>query len=636
MIVNRSMYPIQAGFSAITKMQDSIGKLQTQLGSGKQATTLAEEGSNRHYSLSIRDQLNKFTGYSNTMDTVGLRLSMLDNTFSRLDEIEGDTRTSMTPNAYGDDGLNLVQIPKAAHANLDEVLTLLNTNVNGRYLLGGNQTEKPPVPTIDELLNGTNGQDGFNTIVNERNAADMGADGMGRTVIGGAGPDATLSEDGVQPFGFKMSTVSDTSDAIDTSVTTTQPPQTTIDLTSAADGDTVSLTLKTRDGASQVVTLKAVTGTPGAGEFQIGATPADTAANFSAALNGSVKGATDSLVGNPATYESDVGSNGLGRLNISSTGGTVTLAEDGVDASGLSIASAATTGGLTATGADGTPGVSGKAGSVDVNFNDVPHAGESITINLTLPDGTSKTLKMTATNDDPTGPDAFKIGADADETAANFRAALATSLKTSAGTDMRTASSFAAADNFFNGHGQPVLRVSGNPATATGLETGTAATTVQWYTGQDSDTPRQTVTAQIDDGTRVAYGVQANEAGLALLVKTLAVASVTTYPPDDDTSKARYDALATRQMANMSESHNDEDGSIEIIATELGITQNTIGKVADRQTAYSGQLNNMLADAENVTTEDVAMQLLAVKTRLEASYAATASISQLSLANYLK
>ena len=182
-----------------------------------------------------------------------------------------------------------------------------------------------------------------------------------------------------------------------------------------------------------------------------------------------------------------------------------------------------------------------------------------------------------------------------------------------------------------------MLRVSGSPPeTATSLRTGTPSDTIQWYSGEDSADPRRTVGAKIDEGTRVDYGVQANEKGFAELMRTLAVATVTTYPTDDDTSKGRYDALALRQMSKLSESHNGEDGSIEIVATELGIAQNTIGKVTDRQKAFSAQLNTMLESAESVTPEQVAMELLAVKTRLEASYAAMASISQLSLANYLK
>jgi len=519
MIVNRSMYPIQAGFSAVSKLQESLGRLETQLGTGKKAGTLAEMGKDRSYSLSIREQLNRFTGYGNTMDTVNLRLSMLNNSLQRLDEIEGDTRISMTPNAYGDDGLNLVSIPKQARARLDEVITLLNTSANGRYLLGGNRTEQAPLPSIDELLNGVGGRAGFATVVNERNSADLGADHMGRLTVGtssDAGPPATstvtLAEDGVHPFGFKISTVSDTSDAIDWTVATASPS---------------------------------------------------------------------------------------------------------------------------------TPG------SLGVTFTDQPKAGETVTIGLTLPDGTTTSLTLTASNEDPKGPHAFKIGADIDETAANFAAVLKNSIQGDSGTpkldvgiantELKTASSFAAANNFFNGQGEPILRVSGSPPeTATSLRVGTASDTVQWYSGEDSADPRRTVGAKIDEGTRVDYGVQANEKGFAELMRTLAVATVTTYPTDDDTSKGRYDALALRQMSKLSESHNGEDGSIEIVATELGIAQNTIGKVTDRQKAFSAQLNTMLETSESVTPEQVAMELLAVKTRLEASYAAMASISQLSLANYLK
>jgi len=650
MIVNRSMYPIQAGFSSISKMQETLGRLQTQLGTGKKAGTLAEMGSDRSYSLSIRDQLNRFVGYGNTMDTVNLRLGVLNNAMQRLDEIESDTRLSMQPNTYGDDGLNLVSTPKLARSRLDEVITLLNSNVNGRYLMGGNRTEKAPVPTLDELLNGVGGRAGFATVVNERNSADLGADHMGRLTLAGTstvGPPppntVTLAEDGVHPFGFKVSTVSDTSDAIDTAgaVETTKPVQTTIDLATAAAGDTMSVTLKTRDGASQTITLTAGT------DFAIGATSAETATNFAAALNTAVAGATGNLIGSPPAYSADIGSNGLGRLDITTSGGTVTLAEDGIDGLGLGIASASATGGITATGADGNPGASGKAGSLAVTFTDQPEEGETVTIGLTLPDGTERTIKLTASDEDPQGPHTFKIGATLQETADNFEAVLKASIQGSPGTpkfdvglantELKTASSLAASNNFFNGQGEPVLRVSGAPPeTATGLRTGTPSDTVQWYIGQDSADPRRTVGAQIDDGTRVDYGVQANEKGFAEMMRTLAVTAVTSFSIDDDSAQGRYDALAVRQMQKLSDTHNGEEGSIEIVATELGITQNTIGKVTERQQAYGAQLETMLATSEDITPEQVAMELLAVKTRLEASYAAMASISQLSLANYLK
>jgi flagellin-like hook-associated protein FlgL len=648
MIVNKSMYPVQAGFSSISKLQEALGRLQTQLGSGKKATNLAEMGGDRSYALNIREQLARFTGYGNTMDTVNLRLSVLNNAMGRLDEIEGDARLSMTPNTYGGDGLNLISTPKIARSRLDEVITLLNSNANGRYLMAGNRTTQAPVPTIDELLNGSGGKAGFAAVVNERNAADLGTDDMGRmTLVGSntAGPPptntVTLSEDGVHPFGFKVSSISDTSDAIDTvgGVEITKPVQTTIDLNSAAAGDAVSVTLNTRDGGSQTITLTAVAApaTPGADEFVIGATPDDTAANFAAALNAKVKGAAGDLL----DYGADVGSDGLGRLDITSSGGTVTLAEDGVDALGLSIGSANATGGITATGADGTTGASGKAGSIGVTFTDQPAAGETVTIGLTLPDGTETTIKLTASDEDPHGPHTFKIGATLQETADNFQAVLKASIQGGpldvglAKTELQETSSMAAADDFFNGQGEPVLRVTGGPP-ATSLRTGTAADTIQWYSGEDSADPRRTVTAKIDDGTRVDYGVQANEKGFAELMRMLAVTTVANFEAGDDVAKGQYDAIAMRQMSRLSEGHNGEEGSIEVIATELGIAQNTIGKVTDRQKTYSAQIETMLSSAEDISPEQVAMELLAVKTRLEASYAAMASVSQLSLVNYLK
>jgi hypothetical protein len=43
----------------------------------------------------------------------------------------------------------------------------------------------------------------------------------------------------------------------------------------------------------------------------------------------------------------------------------------------------------------------------------------------------------------------------------------------------------------------------------------------------------------------------------------------------------------------------------------------------------------MLEEIEGVSIEEVALELLALKTRLEASYTTTAAVSQLSLVNYL-
>ncbi|UXN72424.1 hypothetical protein N8D56_13910 [Devosia sp. A8/3-2] len=84
MIVNKSMYPIQTGFSVISRMQDRFATLQTQLGTGMKASTPAEMGNDLPMSISVRSRLAKIDSFSANIDTVNLRLSFLDNAMARF------------------------------------------------------------------------------------------------------------------------------------------------------------------------------------------------------------------------------------------------------------------------------------------------------------------------------------------------------------------------------------------------------------------------------------------------------------------------------------------------------------------------------------------------------------------------
>jgi hypothetical protein len=72
-----------------------------------------------------------------------------------------------------------------------------------------------------------------------------------------------------------------------------------------------------------------------------------------------------------------------------------------------------------------------------------------------------------------------------------------------------------------------------------------------------------------------------------------------------------------------------------VIAIELALAKTTMGNVSERQTTYKAQLETMLAEIETIPPEEVAMEILALKTRLEASYQTTSLVAQLSLVNYL-
>lgn len=396
--------------------------------------------------------------------------------------------------------------------------------------------------------------------------------------------------------------------------------------------------------------------------------------------------------------------------------------------------------------------------------------GNTITLGFTLPDGTETQISLRAVDAaNATGSSQeFVIGADAEATAASFKAALEGRLGELADSELAAASTFAAAENFFNGAGEPVLRVKGDPATATELRIATANDTVMWYSGESAkvsatglgrttiggsgdtvtltetepvsaahgfqitgastgytpgdpaslsvqfdgseaanDTisftltepggkqreivltavngkagpgqftlaadgdpektaanfrkalelavaeaasdaegnPRQSVSAAVEDAGRVNYGMQANESGYLRMMRSLAAMSVETYPeitnaPDPDAAdldpaKARFDAMARRHQLMLSEAHNSERGSIELVTMELGVAHAALQSAGKRHTNYQAQLENLLSDVETVDKEEVAMQILALQTRLTASYQVTSMVSQLSLVNFL-
>jgi flagellin-like hook-associated protein FlgL len=588
-------------------------------------------------SLSVRSRLSKIEGFSANIDTVNLRLSFLDKTMTRLDAIEGETRNSAIQGQYGTNNINMATLPGLSKARLDELVTLLNSDVAGRYLFGGANTDSAPLPETTTLLDGQAGKAGFKAVVSERRAADAGLDGRGRLASTHAAGTTTveLAEDGVHPFGLKVSTVSTTSGA----VTVTQPAPGTLPLGDQVsvtfdpapadqiiEGHTITMGFSLPDGTDTQITLRAVTAANASGsadEFVIGADAEETAANFKTTLDAKLLEVGGAELAAASTFEASenffngpgepvlrvdgdpatatalrvgttadtvmwyrgqspaVAAQGLGRLGIATTGATVSLTEK-------SPVSAAH--GFQITNVSGdtanidTTLTAADPSSIGVAFTAVPTAGETVTVTLTEPNGTTRTVDLVAVTG-KAGAGQFSIGADAAATAANFAKGLETAITDAA------------------------MVAEGNP--------------------------RMSVTAQVDDATRAAYGLQANESGLLRMMRTVAAMTVETYPDADPSSRARFDAMARRQQGELSESHNSERGSIEILTMELAVARITLNTATQRHTDYKAQLENLLSDVETVSKEEVAMEILALQTRLSASYQATAMVSQLSLVNFL-
>ena len=135
--VSKAMYPVRSAYNYIASMKAPFDRLQRQLATGERAANLAEMGSSRFFDLSMRARISRIDAYAQSMKTIDLRLEVMDVTMSRLNELQSTQRTSAVPGSYGTGNSNLGSTPLLAYSRLDEMLTLLNADISGRYLFGG-------------------------------------------------------------------------------------------------------------------------------------------------------------------------------------------------------------------------------------------------------------------------------------------------------------------------------------------------------------------------------------------------------------------------------------------------------------------------------------------------------------------
>lgn len=330
--------------------------------------------------------------------------------------------------------------------------------------------------------------------------------------------------------------------------------------------------------------------------------------------------------------QADLGGSGLGRLVVGMpTATSVSLTEDAVSPFGFKLVGATTAiGGATVTSPGGVPP------SMSVAFAAVPNAGDIVQFTFTLPDGSSRDLRLTATAAAPPGPREFTIGATPADTAANLQSALTQGLGTLASTELVAASAVAAGNDFFNTDaGNPPQRVNGPPFdTATAMIDGTAANTVAWYRGDDAtDDPRSAALARADQSLTVSYGARANEHALRVAVQSLAVFAAVQFTGSDPNGEAQYAAL--RQRIGGALVGNANEQKVSDISGQLAGAQIAVRDAKDRHDQTNTTLQNLLQEVEGAPTEKVAAQLLSLQTSLQATLQTTAMLLQTSLLKYL-
>jgi flagellar hook-associated protein 3 FlgL len=146
-----------------------------------------------------------------------------------------------------------------------------------------------------------------------------------------------------------------------------------------------------------------------------------------------------------------------------------------------------------------------------------------------------------------------------------------------------------------------------------------------YYQGDTTGAP---VSARIDDGFDLQYGMRGDDKSFATVMGALyalATSDLTT------TSDAGYRELARLSM-------NDLDNGFDQLQEQigvLGVRQNTIEQTDTRHTDFLITLKQQITDVEDVDAADALVRLSLLQTNLEASFKLISTTQDLSLVNFL-
>ena len=607
---------------SVQNINNQLTNLSTELSTGVKSQTYAGMGVNEGFAIAARAQLSNISAFTTTMTNVNTIISAANTGLQSLSQTAKSVQSSAaaTPQNLGSSGQTIAQ--QNAQSQLSSIVGILNTQVGDRYIFSGSAINTPAVASADDIMNGAAAKAGLKQVISERQQADLGISGLGRLVITSPTPTSVKVAEDVagSPFGFKLSSVTSLLTGATVSGPAGSPAAVSVDLgaTNPNPGDQVSFTFNLPDGTTESVQLTATnTAPPPTGSFAIGATSTATAANLNAALNSSIGTlANTALVAASAVAAGD---------NFFNTDGTAA----GIVVNNKAAIPAPITGATLLSGAANTD-------SLATNFA----PGDTITVNgkqisFVAAGATGNQLNVT----DSVQTLLSKIDAITGTSTPSTISGGVITLHTDAAASLSVTSSNAAAFAALGFGGtvtatQPPLRVGGSPlGSATTLVNG-SANTVAWYTGNSGPgTARASSTVRIDQSQTVQFGAQANEQAIRSAIQSIAVFAAVTFSPSGINSAAQSAALSSRTVTNLTPQAGQQ--TFQDIQTDLANAQSTMKDATARQTQTQTALQNLVDQTEGISQNQVASEILALQTSLQASYQTTALLAQLSLTKFL-
>lgn len=616
--------------SQIRNINQQLTDLSTQLSTGKLSQNYSGMGTNEGFAIAGRAQLSNIAGYTDTITNVNVSINLANTALQSLTKIRSTVQTG-SANTAQDLNVNGQTIAQnTAAAQFGSMVGVLNTQTGNRYLFSGTAVNTQSVADAGDIINGTTTQAGFKTVMAERQAADLGANGMGRLVQTQPTPSSVqVSEDVAgSPFGLKIKAVSSTLTGATVTGPSGSPVSFSVDLNgnNPSNGDKLSIQFTLPDGTTEQIDLTASSATPTPlGSFAIDAStpvnPNNTAANLNTALNTAItKLANTSLVAASAVTAGDnffnTASSAIGTPKTSQaappapiSGATALSGTSPSDSISPGFAAGDT---ITVNGTTLTFVSSGATGN-QINVTD---SIQTLLSKIDAITGTSKPSTVhggaiTINTDDAASLNI--TGSTPGATAALGALGFSTSPITAT---------------------QPPLRVGSSPASSATTLVNGSATTVKWYLGNDGPgSARSTAMARVDDSVTVQYGAQANEDAIRRQLQAIAVFGTFSTSPTGQYSGGQVSALSLRVTQALTQQPGQQ--RIEDIQTDIAMAQNTMKDASTRQTQAKAQLQSIIDQAESASPDQVASEILALQNALQASYQVTSNLAQLSLVKFL-
>lgn len=605
---------------SIVDLKGQLDALQTQLATGKKSTVYSGMGINEGFAIFARAQLSNLSAFTTTMTNINTTIDTTNTALTSFGQIATQVKSAAGSGGAVITGTGQTVGQQTAQLQLKSMLEMLNTQAGDRYLFSGSAIDTPSVASMEDILNGKGAQAGLKQLIAERNQADLGVGGLGRLVISSPLPTSvSVAEDVAgSPFGFKLNAITSSLTGATVTGPSGSPAAVSVDLgaTNPNNGDQVTFTFNLPDGTTEAIQLTASNATPPpSGSFAIGATSTVTASNLKAALNSAIGTlAGTSLVAASAMAASDNFFNTDGMAT-----GSVVNNKAAVPITGVTLLSgAAATDSLTTNFAAGD--------TITVNGQTLTFVGSGATGNqLNVTDSVQTLLTKIDSITGTSTPSTVSGGV------ITLHTDNAASLNvTSSNTAAFAALGFGATVTAV----QPPLRVGGAPLnTATTLVSG-AANTVAWYTGEAGSGPaRASSTARVDQTATIQYGVRANEQAIRSALQSVAAYAAVTTSPTSANATAVIAALNVRVATSLTPQGRQQ--SLADIGTDLASAQVAMKDITSRQNQSQLMLQNLVDQTETVSSDQVATEILALQTRLQASYQTTSMLSQLTLVKYL-